>query len=577
MNRKLIGAKYYRLDGSIPAKPEILSTIDVIGHGTHTASTAAGKPVRHANFYGIANGTARGAVPGARLAAYKVCWDDAGCHDADILAAFDDAISDGVDVISVSIGGPPSPYFSDAIAIGAFHAMKKGVLAVMSAGNNGPSPATTENVAPWMFTVGASTTGRHFKTKVSLGNGDVITGTSINTFEPRKQYYPLISGLQAMNTSYDPWLQPIACDPGTLDVKKVKGRIIFCVPEYGAADSTVKDLGAAGLIGQYDYGQDTGFTFVLPAVQLDADKSYMVYSYINSTNSPRAIIHKTRVINATVARVASFSSRGPNPISRKILKPDIAAPGVDILAAYTRLSSVTGMEDDDRFVNYNIISGTSMSCPHVSGAAAYVKSFHRHWSPAAIKSALMTTAKAMYRRVNDRAEFSYGAGLLNPRRALNPGLVYDMNEVSYIQFLCKEGFNASQLKLLTSGQFTNCSAVPPAPGYDGINYPTMQAYVKNSFDPIRAVFLRTVTNVGPLKSVYRARVKAPAGLNVTVSPQMLSFAGAKQRRSFKVTVIGDHLGTKPMVSASLVWVGVRHNVRSPIAVYQFSAMGESLS
>ncbi|KAF3795445.1 Subtilisin-like protease SBT4-14 [Nymphaea thermarum] len=573
MNSKLIGAKYYRLDGSKPSKPEILSPIDVAGHGTHTASTAAGKPVRRASLYGLANGTARGAVPGARLAAYKVCWDDAGCPDVDILAAFDDAISDGVDVISMSVGGPPLAYFSDSLAIGAFHAMKKGVLTVMSAGNDGPSPGTTENVAPWIFTVGATTTGRHFKTKVSLGNGKVITGVSVNTFAPSKQYYPLISGQQAANKSYDPWLHPIACDSGSLDANKVKGKVIFCIPEFGDVDSTVKDLGAAGFIGEYDYGLDTGFSFVLPAIQLDAIRSELIQRYINSTSSPRAIIHKTFATNATVAHVASFSSRGPNPISRTILKPDIAAPGVDILAAYTRLSSMTGVDDDDRFVNYNIMSGTSMACPHVSGSAAYVKSFHPDWSPAAIKSALMTTAKEMIPRSHDRAEFSYGAGMLNPSKALNPGLIYDMNEMSYIQFLCKEGINASQLKILTSGEFSNCSAVPPGLGYDSINYPAMQVYVKTSGEPIDAAFHRTVTNVGSVKSVYRARVQAPAGLNVTVSPQTLSFTALNQRLSFEVKVIGEPLGTKPMTSASLVWDDVRHKVRSPIVVYQFTATG----
>ena len=166
---KIIGAKYYHSDGSI-SPPDFPSPRDSEGHGTHTSSTAAGGLVAGANMYGLAAGTARGGVPSARIAVYKICWFD-GCSDADILAAFDDAIADGVDIISISVGGFfASDYFEDPIAIGAFHAMKQGVLTSNSAGNSGPDPESIVNFSPWSLSVAASTIDRKFLTKVLLGN-----------------------------------------------------------------------------------------------------------------------------------------------------------------------------------------------------------------------------------------------------------------------------------------------------------------------------------------------------------------------------------------------------------------------
>ena len=146
-----------------------------MGHGSHTASTVAGRPVGNVSFDGLAAGVARGAVPGARLAVYKVCWSGGGCGGADILAAFDDAIADGVDVISFSIGGSlPSPYFRDAAAIGSFHAMRRGVVTSTAAGNSGLSGGRVCNVAPWMLSVAASSIDRRFTDRIVLGNGETI-------------------------------------------------------------------------------------------------------------------------------------------------------------------------------------------------------------------------------------------------------------------------------------------------------------------------------------------------------------------------------------------------------------------
>ena len=150
------------------------------GHGTHTASTAAGNLVPNASLYGLANGTARGAVPSARLAIYKVCWKEDGCADMDVLAGFEAAIDDGVDVISVSLGGENSNYLQDSMSIGAFHAMRKGIITVASAGNDGPTMATVENHAPWIVTVAASGIDRDFHSTVELGTRTNVSVSFVN-------------------------------------------------------------------------------------------------------------------------------------------------------------------------------------------------------------------------------------------------------------------------------------------------------------------------------------------------------------------------------------------------------------
>ena len=165
---KVIGARFYN-HGAPTSNPNP-SPLDDEGHGSHTSSTIAGATVAGASLYGLAKGTARGGVPSARIAVYKVCWVD-GCSDIDLLAGFDDAISDGVDLISISIGGYSDSYFDDPISIGAFHAMKKGILTTCSAGNDGPSLYTVGNTAPWILTVGASGMDRQFRTLVKVGKG----------------------------------------------------------------------------------------------------------------------------------------------------------------------------------------------------------------------------------------------------------------------------------------------------------------------------------------------------------------------------------------------------------------------
>ncbi|XVF73322.1 hypothetical protein PTKIN_Ptkin12aG0192400 [Pterospermum kingtungense] len=567
-NHKIIGAKYYKLDGN-PDPADILSPIDVDGHGTHTSSTLAGNLVQNASLYGLAKGTARGAVPSARIAMYKVCWASSGCADMDILAALDDAIRDGVDVLSVSIGGATEDYVTDSISVGAFHALKKGIITVTSAGNEGPGLGSVSNHSPWLLTVAASGIDRQFRSTVKLGNGKIFSGIGINTFEPKEKNYPIVSGADvAMNSESKENAR--FCFDNSLDPGKVKGRLVYCTLGQWGVDSVVKGIGGIGTVIESELYLDTAQIFMAPATLVNATVGETIENYIHSTRSPSAVIYKSKEVKVSAPFAASFSSRGPNPGSRHLLKPDIAAPGVDILAAYTLLKSLTGLKGDTQHSKFTLMSGTSMACPHAAGVAAYVKSFHPTWTPAAIKSAIMTTAKPMSRRVNEDAEFAYGAGQLSPARAIDPGLVYDMEAMSYIQFLCHEGYTGSSIAHLVGAKSINCSSLLPGFGYDALNYPSMQLNMEIGQQQTVGVFKRRVTNVGP-PSVYNATIKAPKGVEITVKPTSLVFTRSLQKRCFNVVVKAKPVTstTFTVLSASLVWKSIHHTVRSPIVIYSF--------
>ncbi|XP_042499358.1 subtilisin-like protease SBT4.14 [Macadamia integrifolia] len=565
-NNKIIGARYFKLDGTRDPY-DILSPIDVDGHGTHTSSTLAGNLVKDASLYGLAKGIARGAVPSARIAVYKVCWESSGCADMDLLAAFDTAIADGVDIISISIGSGIVGYLNDSIAIGTFHAMKKGILTSASAGNGGPTPGTVENHAPWILTVGASGTNRQFRSKVMLGNGKTFSGIGVNNFSPERKLYPLVVGANASNDSSDTASSARYCIEGSLDSSKVKGKLVYCEMLMWGVDSAVKLASGVGTVVESDANPDTAQIFMTPGTVVDSKTGKAVTDYINSTRSPSAVIYRTQEVNVPAPFVASFSSRGPNPASIHILKPDIVAPGIDILASYTLLKSLTGFEGDNQYSKFTIMSGTSMACPHVAGVAAYIKSFHPKWSPAAIKSAIITTAKQLSPRVNNDAEFAYGSGQVNPARAIHPGLVYDMDQLSYIQFLCREGYKGSSLGFLVGSKHVNCSSLPPSKGSDGLNYPTMQLPTSMNRSYTTGVFRRRVTNVGPAESVYNATIRAPKGVVITVRPETLSFTHKIKQRSFIVMVKAKRIPNMQMRSGELVWRCSHYAVRSSIVIY----------
>ncbi|XP_008780099.1 subtilisin-like protease SBT1.3 [Phoenix dactylifera] len=581
-NQKLVGARiFYRgyeaSSGAIDERSEFKSPRDQDGHGTHTAATVAGAPVRGANLLGYARGTARGMAPRARVAVYKVCWTG-GCFSSDILAAVDRAVADGVDVLSISLGGGISTYYRDSLSVAAFGAMEMGVFVACSAGNGGPEPISLTNVSPWIATVGASTMDRDFPAPVRLGNGMNLTGVSLykgrRNLSPRRQY-PLV--YMGGNTSIpDP---RSLCLEGTLDPHVVAGKIVVCdrgISPRVQKGQVVKDAGGLGMIlaNTDANGEElVADSHLLPAVAVGeaAGKAIKQYSNVGSHPTATMTFEGTKVGIRPSPVVAAFSSRGPNILTLEILKPDVVAPGVNILAAWSGDASPSSLLADHRRVRFNILSGTSMSCPHVGGVAALLKASHPDWSPSAIKSALMTTAYThdnTFRPLKDAATgapstpYDHGAGHIRPAKAVDPGLIYDISPDDYFEFLCTQKLTPLQLKVFSKSSNRTCKHRLASPG--DLNYPAISAVFREQPAPALTLH-RTVTNVGPPVSTYHVRVTPFRGVDVAVEPKTLHFTHQNQKLSYKVTFRTKSPQPMPGFGA-LIWSDGIHLVRSPVAV-----------
>lgn len=581
-NKKIIGAKaFYRgyssslggvssTSNKTGAADGALSPRDTEGHGTHTASTAAGDVVPNAGFYDFAKGEARGMATKARIAVYKICWDE-GCYDSDILAAFEQAIIDGVDIISLSVGssGYAPQYYRDSIAIGSFHAVANGILVSCSAGNSGPDAYTAVNIAPWIFTIGASTLDREFPADAILGDGRVYGGVSLYSGDGLdEKQYPLVYGADCGDRY---------CYSGKLNASLAKGKIVICDRGGNARvdkGNAVKLAGGVGLIhtNTDENGEELlADAHIIPATMLGASAGDKVKEYVKTESSPTAtIVFRGTVIGTSPSapRVASFSSRGPNYRTAEILKPDVIAPGVNILAGWTGYTSPTSLDTDSRRVEFNIISGTSMSCPHVSGLSALLRKAHPTWSPAAIKSALMTTAKYLDNigeNITDLATgeqstpFVHGSGHVDPNRALNPGLVYDAGVDDYAEFLCAIGYDSKKIATFVNDPIDCSVGKLSSPG--DLNYPSFSVVFEKKGGVVK--YKRTVKNVGDVDCVYKVSVNAPSGVDVVVSPAELKFSEDKNEAEYEITFTSS--GGSSAAFGSIEWSDGVHNVRSPIA------------
>ncbi|XP_049415574.1 subtilisin-like protease isoform X2 [Solanum stenotomum] len=563
-NNKLIGARSYQLGSGSP--------IDDNGHGTHTAGTAAGAFVKGANVFGNANGTAVGVAPLAHIAVYKVCNSD-GCADTDVLAAMDAAIDDGVDILSISLGGGRSSDFhSNPIALGAYSATERGILVSCSAGNNGPFFGSVGNAAPWILTVGASTHDRKLKATVKIGNGEEFEGES--AYQPKISNSTFFTLFDAGRNASDEFETPY-CRPGSLTDPAIRGNIVICLAGGGVPGvdkgQAVKDAGGVGMI--IINRPSSGVTksanaHVLPALDISDADGTKILAYMNSTSNPVATItfQGTIIGDKNAPIVAGFSSRGPSGASIGILKPDIIGPGVNILAAWP-----TSVDDNKNTKStFNIISGTSMSCPHLSGVAALLKSAHPDWSPAAIKSAIMTTADTLNLAnspiLNERLLpadiYAIGAGHVNPSRANDPGLIYDTPFEDYVPYLCGLKYTDRQVGNLLQRK-VNCSEVKSIPEAQ-LNYPSFSIFGLGSTPQ---TYTRTVTNVGDATSSYKVEVASPKGVVIEVEPSELNFSKLNQKLTYQVTFSKTTNSSNPeVVEGFLKWTSNRHSVRSPIAL-----------
>ncbi|OVA01042.1 Peptidase S8/S53 domain [Macleaya cordata] len=567
-NRKVIGARYYLsgfvAEGDLMKTEKYRSPRDSSGHGSHTASTAAGRYVENANYKGLAHGGARGGAPMARISVYKTCWES-GCYDVDLLAAFDDAIKDGVHILSLSLGPeyPQGDYFNDAISIGSFHAARHGILVVSSVGNAGNQGSAT-NLAPWMITVAASSTDRDFTSDIILGGGTNYTGESL-TLSEMNTSKGIISASEA-NAGYFTPYQSSFCLESSLNSTKARGKVLVCRHADGSTESklaksvAVKQAGGVGMILIDEEDKNLAIPFAIPSAIVGRGIGERILSYTNHSRKPTAQILSAKTVLGLqpAPRVAAFSSKGPNRLTPEILKPDVTAPGLNILAAW---SPAIGK------LNFNIISGTSMACPHVTGIAALIKAVHPSWSPSAIKSAIMTTATVFDKRkkhitVDPEGRkgnpFDYGSGFVNPIKVLNPGLIYDAQPNDYKAFLCSIGYDEKSLQLITGDNSTCDRTFNTA---SGLNYPSITVpNLQKNFS-----VTRTVTNVGKPISIYKAVVSSPTGIKVTVFPSFLIFNSYGQKINFTVN-FKVNAPTKGYVFGSLKWRKKKIRVTIPLVV-----------
>ncbi|MDX1435438.1 MAG: S8 family serine peptidase [Anaerolineales bacterium] len=426
-NDKLIG--YYIMTGE--------STEDTDGHGSHTSSTAAGNIVTATLNISVTNPytyTAQiaGVAPHANIIHYDGCLDGGGCPGSALVMAINQTVADGVvDVINYSIGGGTSDPWNDADSQAFLGTVAAGIVPVTSAGNSGPDPSTVGSPgdSPWLLTVGASTHNRAFPNSIQNMSGGTsppadAQGKGITiTYGPANMVYAGDFGDALC-------LNPFAANTWT------NGEIVVC--DRGTNARVQKGVnvlsgGAGGMVlANVDPGQSVNSDpHILPAVHVSSAHGDAIRTWLSSGSGHTGTISGAAVdlspANGDV--MAGFSSRGPliNTAS-DIIKPDVTNPGVDILAAYRTGSGPPG-NVEPWMDEYNVVSGTSMSSPHTAGSAALVVALHPDWTPAEVKSALMSTAKTSGVLKEDGTTpadpFDMGAGRVDLNYAGQTGLVLD--------------------------------------------------------------------------------------------------------------------------------------------------------
>ena len=557
-NQKLIGAQYFNAawdqSGGIDAlRPwEFNSPRDYNGHGTHTSSTAGGNNGVQATGPAAVFGSISGMAPHARIAMYKALWSlqdasQASGYTSDLVAAIDQAVADGVDVISYSVSGTLTN-FRDPVEIAFLYAADAGVFVAASAGNNGPTTATVAHPSPWITTVAAGTHNRSGEGSVTLGNSVKYNGASLATAVTA----PLIDSTAAGLPGADP-TQVALCyssaDGGNvLDPAKVAGKIVVCdrgVTARVNKSLAVKEAGGVGmiLVNTSPSSLNADFHFV-PTVHLADTNRAAVKAYAATLNATATINQATIVLNAAAPFTASFSSRGPLQASGDLLKPDLIAPGQDILAAVSPVGNAGR--------DFNLYSGTSMSSPHVAGLAALLMQLHPDWTPMMIKSALMTTAYDVLDgpNTNPLVIFRQGAGHVKPNSAANPGLVFDSGWNDWLGFLCGT-------QLPTS--FCIGSGIPVLDPSD-FNAPSIAIAQLAGAQTVT----RTVTNVGA-KGTYNVSYTGLAGFNVSVSPVNFTL-NPGQTQTLLIAITRTTATLNAYSGGQLTWSDGTHNVRIPVVV-----------
>jgi subtilisin family serine protease len=560
-NQKLIGAQYYNAGygGDAATKAqfpyEFISPRDYDGHGTHTASTAGGNAKVPATGAAAVLGAVSGMAPRARISAYKVCWGDGvegGCFNTDSVAAIDQAVADGVDVINFSISGT-STSFRDPVQIAFLFAADAGVFVAASAGNSGPTSSTVAHPGPWLTTVAAGTHNRDGLGSVTLGNGATYNGAS--SAAAAVGPVPLIdataAGLPGADAAQLALCYGESDGAVVLDPAKVAGKIVVCDRGVTARINKSKAVQQAGGVGMILVNTSTNSInadlHFVPTVHLQDTNRAAVKAYAATTGATATISQSIIIDNATAPFTASFSSRGPLRAGNgDVLKPDVIAPGQDVLAA------VAPPNNSGR--DFDLLSGTSMSSPHVAGLGALLKAAHPGWSPMAIKSALMTTAYDVLDggtpapNTNPVLIFRQGAGHVRPNLAVDPGVVYDSRFADWLSFICGAQPGGG------------CAGVTPI---DPSNL--NQASIAIGDLAGAQTVTRRLTNVSGERITLTAAVSGMAGFTTVVSPSSLTL-NPGEASSFTVSFVRTAATLNAYTGGQLTWSNADYSVRSPIVV-----------
>ncbi len=590
-NNKLIGARWF-IDGALESGPiddgEIRSARDVDGHGTHTATTAAGNR-SSASIFGTAIGDIEGIAPKARVAAYKACWlrpgaTRASCNTSDLVDAIDAAVADGVDIISYSIGSSLRRVTApDDVALLA--ASKAGVLSVVAAGNEGPNLGTIGSPAggPWVITAAASSRdGESSVEALQITEPPGLAGkyaTKEANFTPPLQDSDPIEGLLVLVDDDDESLPDgssgttsDACQP-LVNGDAVSGNIALIQRTGCLFEDMVKNAADAGAVAAVVYN-NAGDPIVMfgteglsdiPALMIGQADGNLVLAELDAGNDVTVVLDKSFLLTTadTGNVMAAFSARGPAAVSA-ILKPDVTAPGINILAGFTPDAANAASGE-----NYAFLSGTSMSTPHVAGAAALLMQAHPTWTPAAIKSALMTSARqdvTSSAGLGDASPFDFGAGHIVPNKAYAPGLVFDVSDDEYDAFACgveSPAVSSARCDELAAAGFSFTAA--------DLNQPS----ISTSTLAVQQTIQRRATNVSDEAESFTVETSPPPGMDVTVTPSGLTLAPG-DAAVFDVTLSYVSGPLDLWRFGSLTWAGESSDVYMPIAVKptSISAPGE---
>ncbi|WP_429590647.1 S8 family serine peptidase [Arthrobacter crystallopoietes] len=562
-NSKVLSARYYAEDFLRLVPPaerdpkESISPLDIASHGTHTATTAAGNDGVKATVDGRDFGEGSGVAPEAKVSVYKICWEDTnpstgGCFASASVAAIEQAVKDGVDVLNYSISGNNNSVL-DPVALAFFNAAATGIFVSASAGNSGPADTTVNHSAPWLTTVAASTFSNELQGTVELSDGSKYRGASIMSSEVPQTALILSRNAAVKDDGKketDETENARLCLPGSLDAAKATGKIVVCergVNPRAEKSVTVKDAGGVGMvlvnvpIGSLDLD-----LHAVPTVHIN-DDGFLAKVAAGSGLTAALVDHDTTgQPEPPLPQIADFSSRGPSTaVGGDLLKPDIAAPGVGVLAG---VSPLVGGE------NFGFMSGTSMAAPQVAGLAALVLGENPKWSPAAVKSAMMTTAADVQTadgEANDD-KFATGAGEVDAAAMADPGLVYDAGVLDWAGFL----------ETASGGDVW--PDVDPIAAKD-VNVPSIALGTLTG--PVTVT--RTLTALEP--GSYSAAIDVP-GVDAVVEPSQLDFTEAGQSLDFTVTFTNDSAAYGKAAMGELTWSSEDHTVTAPVALTPVAAL-----